>query len=234
MKTKTKIVLVVAGLMALGLIGMIGDSSPSERDSSPTGSLFPSGSLVSSSYGDLRYRVINNRSAVEIAGFGAVTASSPTDVGPVQIPSHIGGLPVIRISREVFSRPFRGGSARLAMGVGMGVTHVYLPYTLTDIGEWAFYRNRLTAVAIPSGVTHIQRRAFQRNNIRSVYIPHGVEYIGAFAFSRNNIGSVTIPDSVQYIGALAFRQNQITAVSVPRHTTIADNSFDRDVRVTRR
>jgi len=236
MKIKTKILLVVAGLMAIGLFGMIGDSSPSGRGQSPTGSLFPSGSLVSSSYGYLRYRLIDNRSAVEIVSFrGGITAPLPSEVGPVQIPSHIGGLPVIRIRERVFTRPASGtSSVRLAGYEGMGVTHACLPYTLTDIGDRSFYRNRLTNVDIPSGVTHIRRHAFERNNIRSVYIPHGVEHIGVRAFQNNNIGSITIPDSVQYIGALAFRQNQITAVSVPHHTVIADNSFDRDVMVTRR
>ena len=221
MRKAAKAALAAAGLAALAL-GMAGCLPPTEGRQGTFGGLAPS------SYGYLRYRVINNRSAVEITGFGAVTASPPTEAGPVQIPSHIEDLPVIRIRERVFTKMDR------RWRVGMGVTHACLPYTLTDIGAWAFYRNRLTAVAIPSGVTHIRRHAFERNNIRSLDIPDGVQYIGVRAFQRNNLGSIIIPDSVQYIGALAFRQNQITAVSVPRHTTIADNSFDRDVTVIRR
>ena len=201
-------------------------------------------------YGDFRYRVIANGTAVQLVRYnggregGLLNRRSPS----VQIPSHIGGLPLTRIEVYTFTR-ISGRTRR-----GFSIETVSIPGTVTYIGYGAFTQNLLTSVSIPAGVRTISRRAFSTNrissldlpgtlvyvngfnvnNLTSLDIPYGVRYIGNWAFRMNQLTSVSIPDSVLDIGSQAFRHNQLTEVSVPQHTRVANNAFDSDVTVIRR
>ena len=78
--------------------------------------------------------------------------------------------------------------------IGLGITRVVIPNTVTTIGDYAFTDNHLTEVTIPSSVTSI----------------------GAVAFAGNQLTEVTIPSSVTSIGDNAFAEN--------RNITIINNS----------
>ena len=99
-------------------------------------------------------------------------------------------------------------------------------YSVTTIGDGAFYFNALTSVTIGNGVTSIGGYAFAYNALTSVIIPDSVTTIGEWAFLVNDLKSVTIPDSVRTIGDGAFSDNALTRVTIPAGVvTIGESAF---------
>ncbi|WP_396591661.1 leucine-rich repeat protein [Allomuricauda sp. R78024] len=88
-------------------------------------------------------------------------------------------------------------------------------YTVTSIGESAFFGRQLTSVVIPNTVISIGEDAFWKNQLTSVVIPESVTSIGQRAFGTNQLDSVTIPDGVTSIGQWVFAANQLTEVTIP-------------------
>jgi hypothetical protein len=62
-------------------------------------------------------------------------------------------------------------------------------YSVTTIGDSAFYQKALTSVTIPDGVTTIGNGAFAVNALTSVTISDSVETLGEFAFAGNALTS---------------------------------------------
>jgi len=81
-----------------------------------------------------------------------------------------------------------------------------ISYTVTAIGDAAFFGRAITSISIPNTVRTIGESAFFTcNSLATVNIPNSITSIGKSAFySCNAIQSLTIPKSVQSIGTLAF------------------------------
>ena len=107
--------------------------------------------------------------------------------------------------------------------IGLGITSVVIPNTVTSIGVSAFENNQLTEVTIPSSVTNIMDEAFMSNQLTSITLSDGVTSIGNRAFENNQLIEVVIPSSVTSIGWGAFAKNQGTTIT---NNSIIENSSD--------
>ena len=86
------------------------------------------------------------------------------------------------------------------------VTYSGTTYTITAIGESAFYKSQVTSISIPNTVTSISSRAFyQCYKLTNVAIPNSVITIddGVF-YDCKKLVSVSIGNSVTTIGGSAF------------------------------
>ena len=99
-----------------------------------------------------------------------------------------------------------------------GLTSIYIPNSVTSIGEYAFYNcTGLTNIDIPNSVISIGKGAFYNcTGLTNIDIPNSVISIGNYAFSGcRGLTSVTIPNSVTSIGDRAFDGcNGLTSIVV--------------------
>ena len=102
------------------------------------------------------------------------------------------------------------------------VTYNSQPYSVTSIGEKAFYGcGGVTSVTIPNSVTSIANNAFENcSGLTSVIIPNSVTSIGRYAFSNSGLLSITIPNRITSIGERAlYNCRSLTSVTIPNSVT---------------
>ncbi|SNR14207.1 leucine-rich repeat domain-containing protein [Tenacibaculum jejuense] len=110
-------------------------------------------------------------------------------------------------------------------------------YTVTAIGDRAFYNTKLSAVSIPNTVTSIGVSAFSITAIKEIEIPDSVKEISKLAFkftfleriklpasitilssglfdTTPSLKEITIPSEVTQIGDLAFRRSAINVITL--------------------
>jgi|GEM_PF-3964827 len=90
--------------------------------------------------------------------------------------------------------------------IGGSVEEVYLPESITSIGDGAFGGcEDLKYINLPNSITSIGDYAFSGcPNLKSISLPRSLETIGNYAFSCTPIEFVVIPQSVTSIGDGAF------------------------------
>lgn len=85
------------------------------------------------------------------------------------------------------------------------VTYNGIIYTVTAIGEHAFYQSTATKVSLPNTIKSIGYYAFYGSSINEMTIPSSVTSLGTYAFGNcNNITSITIPSTVTDGGTYTF------------------------------
>ena len=103
---------------------------------------------------------------------------------------------------------------------------------VTDIGESAFQKMKLTSVVIPEGITTIGKSAFDRNQLINVNIPDSVTSIGQSAFSNNHLTDVKISENVLTVEVSTFARNQLFTVIIPNSVTSIEQSAFSDNQLT--
>ena len=103
-------------------------------------------------------------------------------------------------------------------------------YSVTSIGNKAFFESEITKIELPSCITKIQNQAFAYSKLTSIEIPYGITYIDKAVFSGcSNITKIVVPNSVTIIGEEAFQGcKSLTSINIPSSvTTIEDGAFYR-------
>lgn len=112
------------------------------------------------------------------------------------------------------------------------VTYNGQTYTVTAIGEYAFYNYDntyiITGITLPNTITSIGDYAFYNcYALKEITIPNSVTSIGYRAFSGcSSLSYVTIPNSIISIGDEAFQEcYNLTTVSIGNSVTSIGSSF---------
>lgn len=109
------------------------------------------------------------------------------------------------------------------------VTYNNLIYSVTSIGEHAFYENPyITSISIPEGVVKILYNAFAKClNLKSVVLPSSLEYIDGAAFhASKRLKNIEIPATIQFVGGNAFQScTSITSIIFPEGITSIEGSI---------
>ena len=117
------------------------------------------------------------------------------------------------------------------------VAHDGITYTVTAIGDYAFYMNgkTLTAISIPSTVTAIGTDAFYNSGLVSVTLPSVLASLGNQAFGEcTALTAIDIPQSVSTIGESCFLScSQLASVTLHAgNLTVIGNSVFSNSGIT--
>lgn len=106
---------------------------------------------------------------------------------------------------------------------------IYLPTSITRIGEGAFYGSHVKNVTLPDSVKTIDTFAFEDcHSLKSINIPSSVTYIGQSAFVYcTSLTDITIPSSITEISIGTFAYcTSLKNVTIPNSvTTIGSAAF---------
>ena len=135
---------------------------------------------------EFSYTIANGNAT--ITGYKGVSTT-------MEIPSSLGGIPVVGIGEDAFQNL-------------TALTSVTIPDSVTSMGNFVFSGcSGLTSVTLSGSVTNIGESTFYNcTALTSVTIPSSVTSIGGYAFyGCGSLASMTIPSSVTSIGDEAFK-----------------------------
>lgn len=126
-------------------------------------------------------------------GKATITKFDTTVSGAINIPSNLGGYPVVCIDKNAFWYASK-------------ITAVTIPNTVTTINSYAFDTCGITSVDIPDSVTSIGSYAFDScSNLLTVRIPINITSISNGMFYQcRNLQTIKIPKGVTSVGDYAF------------------------------
>ena len=182
------------------------------------------------------YNVSTTSSPTKIANFARVSAFTEIEIDGVVQPTVVSAYTFSTTGEHTVKYTLRDNTtieANLFYYYFSGITSVFIPNTVTSIGDDAFGRcSGLTSIDIPDSVVSIGERAFYSClRLRSVTISNGT--IGASAFSTCNISELTLKEGVTSIGEMAFWYNQISHLTIPDSVvSIGEQAFDSSYLLT--
>lgn len=138
------------------------------------------------------------------------------------------------------------------------VSQYDIPETITEIGEYAFYRHpNFTRVTIPASVTRIGDAAFYDcekltsvslpnpavelggsvwsgcSNLTSVSLPQGMEKLARHTFYMCGLESITLPEGMKRVGFMAFASNNLKTINLPSTLELIDSCcFQNNTELT--
>lgn len=181
--------LLLIPILAISLVSC----EPSNRNTEPD----PPANVQHGNIGDVfsvsgfYYKITNNFQpyAVELEkeGYTAPSSEAPRRV----------------VSQANANSPYEG-----EVVIPSAVEYDGVEFSVTSIGEGAFYNKNVKSVYIPSCVESVGFNAFRMcYNMEKITISYGVKEIGAYAFSGcRKCASLLIPGSVEEIGQYAFEE----------------------------
>lgn len=156
--------------------------------------------------------------------------------GAVEIPSVLGGKPVVAIGNNAFQMPnleIRTDITAVILPEGLqsigraafwgcaGITSIEIPDSVTEIG-WAAFETceNLTSVTLPKNLTQISDSLFHNCPLTEIDLPQGITRIGDYAFRDTGLTAIVIPEGTLSIGKCAFEGcSELSAVTIPASVT---------------
>lgn len=107
------------------------------------------------------------------------------------------------------------------------ITHLVLPNSIKNIGEGAFYFNKIKKLILPDSVDSLGNNSFLYNKIDELTLSSNLKIIPQASFGANDIKRLTIPEGVLAIGVDAFGSNpNLEYIEIPSSlTSIAKGAF---------
>lgn len=130
---------------------------------------------------------------------------------------------------EVTYSDINNSSYSGSISVPKTVTNNGTEYSVTKIGEYAFYYSAVTSVSMPEGITSIDNNAFFGcQNLETVALPESLTIFGFRAFeSCKLLKTIKIPSGVTAIpGSCFYFCSSLESVTIPEGvTTIGWDAF---------
>lgn len=114
-------------------------------------------------------------------------------MGTVALQAYIDGYPVTKIA----AKAFQGNTDLLGLS---------MPYTITEIGEWAFAEcPNMEQITLSPSITEIPASCFYSSGLTECVVPEGVTSIGADAFKECEImQALVLPSTLKTVGRDCF------------------------------
>lgn len=166
---------------------------------------------------------------------GAVIVKVHGRATELRIPAEIDGYPVTAIAERAFavkqeSEKAKAGEERPTellfvteptpvQDAGEAVKRIYLPDSITMIGENAFHGcAALERLSLPAGLQEVSERMLEGcEALEQLALPEGIRAIGGYAFYNcRRLKALQLPESVERIGRYAFYNcRRLERINIP-------------------